>query len=142
MELTYDKIQPLILSELWEGNKVHLKFATIEGRPPLEATHVIMHDQATIQKNIQKRSMISMLINSGVSLAMGFVHRLFPGNSVTHAVTSTTSSVVNTVVTTKMVSSANNVKITPEMKQEAIVRAFRTVENWYKWDGNQLIYTK
>jgi len=133
MEITYENISPLLKSEVWENGMVRCSFQA-EGKEPVQAIGQVPLDQNEIMKNAVKSSVKQGLIYSiirGVSRTIGSIFGGVGGAVADSAV----SSVGYSVVSAKM----NNPQtyqpqLTPENKKMAVVNAFHTVSNFFRYD--------
>lgn len=136
MEITYEKIRPLIKSEKIEGHQIKVEFQADGMSSPIQAVGMLQPTDkqimAGVGKQAVKRGVVSGLI--------GTVGRLFGGavgGGVAGSVTSSaTRSVGNAVADKKMGDPAAGIlpKITEENKPQAILVAFNSIAAMFKWD--------
>ncbi len=79
MEITYESIKSLIKSEVWEGNKVKLKFQANDQSQPIETMGMAMPDQEEMMKKmmaeVAKSTASSMAINTGANALGGMMEK-------------------------------------------------------------------
>ncbi len=133
MEITYENIQPVLKQETWENNMVRCTFQ-VEGKEPVQAFGQVMMDQNEMVKTAVKSSVKQGIVYSiirGIARAFG---GMFGG--IGGAVVSTGVSSVGYTVASHKMNNSNmyQAKLTPENKREAVVNAFKSVGNFFKYD--------
>ena len=124
MEITYEKIKPLIALEALEGNQVKLKFKAKNQETPFETVGVIIPDQNEMMKNVAKQAVKTTIITR-VARAIGGLFGT-GGRIVSDvAVQASSAAMSNQPLTTK---------ITPEKQQKVVVDAFAPFQSFYKFD--------
>ncbi|MCD6366502.1 MAG: hypothetical protein J7L46_03070 [Bacteroidales bacterium] len=124
MEITYEKIKPLIVSETLEGNQVKLKFQAKNQEAPFETVGVVVPDQDEIMKDVAKQA-VKRTIISRVASAIG---GLFGGTG------RMVSNVAVQASNVAMSSQPLTTKVTPEKQQKVVVEAFSPFQSFYKFD--------
>ncbi len=134
MEITYESIKTLIVSERVDGQNVHAEFKAPGQESPIAGMAVVMPEQSEIVANVGKNA-----VKSGVKSGLiGAISNFF-GSLVGGTAGSITSS-----ATSQMAHAATNnpnagqdmmkTKVTPEKQQKAVVEAFKTVQTFFKYN--------
>lgn len=133
MEITYEHILPLLKSEVWENGLVRCSFQA-EGKEPVQAIGQVPFDQDEMMKTAVKSSVKQGLIYGIIRVVSRVIGGIFGG--VGGAVAdSAVSSVGYSVVSTKMSPPQTyQPKLTPQNKKQAVVNAFHTVSNFFRYD--------
>ncbi len=144
MEITYEAIKPIIVSETVAGNQVTVKFKADGMEQEVQGIGMIVPDTNEVVKNVGKETVKRGVVHG----IIGSLSRLF-GNAVGSAVGGTAGSITSNVASSatssmghaaaeaKMGNSAEammKVKVTPEKQQAAAVQAFQSVHGYFKWD--------
>lgn len=137
MELSYEKIEPLVHNVEVTGMQVKVLFKAENQEQPVMAYSVGKIDQDKIVKSAMKNSAKSAAGNGIIS----FLSRMlggFIGGAAGSAVSSTVSSSASSAVSQKMSSKTQEGVLDQEMSQEGInecvVNAFQSVQNLYTYD--------
>ncbi len=133
MEITYENIQPILKQETWETHMVRCTFQ-VDGKDPIQAFGQVTMDQNQIVQTAVKSSVKQGII---YSLIRG-IARVFGGifGGIGGAVVSSGVSTVGYTVASAKMNNQNmyQPKLTPENKKEAVVNAFKTVDNFFRYD--------
>ena len=142
MEITYDSIKPLIISEEAEGPMIKLKFKASNQESPLETVAYVATDQNEIMANltmqIGKSVATNVAINAGSSMLGNAIGGI--GGSLTKAAGSVAASEASAGMMNT--GSMMNTEITEEKKQAAIVQAFTYLATYYKHNGTEWEYVQ
>lgn len=133
MEITYEKLKSIIVSESVDGQMVNVSFHAEGLSAPIQTMGYIMPDQDEIMKNVAKMAAMnagkSAAISGAASLlgnAIGGVGGSVARNAASTAGHELTSGMGQVDVT--------KTDITPEKVQQAIVQAFQGVMMYFQWD--------
>jgi hypothetical protein len=136
MELTYERIRPLIKSEKIDGHQITVEFQAEGMTGPIQSVGMLQPSEKQVvagaAKTAVKRGVVSGIISS--------VARLF-GQSVGGGIggsvaSSAASSAGHAAASSRMGDPSKDIfpKITEENKPQAIMVAFQSVQGMFKWD--------
>jgi hypothetical protein len=140
MEITYESIKSLIVSQEVDGMMIKLKFQTEGQDTPLETVAVVIPDQDEIIKNAMKAAGKAVVVNTGISMASSALGGLVGG--VGGSAVRAAGSAAGSAATSGMMSADKIMKTeqTDEKTQAAIVTAFGHLSMYFKWDGAKWTY--
>jgi hypothetical protein len=140
MELTYESIESIIVSEEVEGMMIKLKFQAEGQDTPMETVAVVTPDQSEIMANAMKQAGKSAATNIGINMASSALGSAIGGigGSIARTAGSVAGSAAaaNSMDTEKMMQT----DMTDEKRKAAIVQAFSYLQSYYKWDGSKWKY--
>jgi len=134
MEITYDSIKTLIVSERVDGQNVHAEFKAPGQDKPIAGMSVVMPDQSEIMKNVGKSAVKSGVKSGIISSISRFLGGLIGGTA--GSITSSAASQVGHAATTNPNAGQDMMKtvVTPEKQQKAVVEAFKSVQSFFKYN--------
>lgn len=142
MELTYEAIKPIILSEEIDGQMIKLKFKANNQDAPLETMAYVAPDQDEIMKSVGKSVGKSVATNiainsaaSALGSAIGGIGGSIARSAGSVAANQASSSMMNTDDLTKT-------EVTDEKKQAAVVQAFSYLSMYYEHNGTEWEYVQ
>lgn len=140
MEITYESIKPIIVSEEVDGMMIKLKFQAEGQDTPLETVAVVTPDQSEIMAKAMKQAGKSAAINTGASMASSALGNMIGG--VGGSIARTAGSMAGSHAASKSMDTESMMQtdMTDEKKQSAIVQAFSYFQVYYKWDGSKWVY--
>ncbi len=135
MELTYEKIKPLIKSERLEGQHVYVEFQAKGQESAIQGIGMIVPEQSDIMKNVGKQAVKSTTKRSLISGISRFIGGFFGGTAGSLA-SSATSQVGHAALNNSQKDAENmlKVKVTPEKQQKAVVESFARIQQFYKYN--------
>lgn len=140
MEVTYESIRSIIISEEIDGMMIKLKFKAEGQETPLETVAVVTPSQDEIIKNAMKQAGKSAAISTGTNVAASVIGNAIGGvggdiarsvGSVAGSAAASGSMDPNKMMQTDM---------TDEKRQSAIVQAFSHLQMYYSWNGTKWVY--
>jgi hypothetical protein len=134
MELTYENIKSLIVSQEEDGMMIKLKFKAENQDTPLETVAVVTPNQDEIMKNAMKQAGKGAALSAGTNMAAGALGNMIGGvgGDLTRAAGSVAGSAA---AQSQMGMNKIMGNSTDEQKQAAIVQAFSYFQMYYEWDG-------
>ena len=139
MEITYEKIKPLIISEepQPDGMMIKLKFKAENQETPIESVAVVTPDQNEIMKNAMKQAGKSAAISAGTNMAANALGNAIGG--VGGNIARSAGQVAGSAAASGSMDTSKMMKteMTDEKKQAAIVQAFSHLQMYYKWDNGK-----
>lgn len=137
MEVKYESIKSLIVSEAWEGNQVKVKFKATNQTDPIETMGIAMPSP----EEIQKRAMMGAAKAAGTGMAISAGGNAL-GNLVgVSGLGSAANSAASAAGVGQMdVNSLMYVELTDEVKQRTITNAFAGLAMYYQFENNQWVY--
>lgn len=140
MEVNYEQIKPIIVSETLEGTQMKVKFKAQGQVDAIETIGMMMADQEQMMKGMKKTVVKSAATNVAFGVLGRFVRGLFGGIGGYAA-----GSAVNAAggMAASKVADPNKmmqVEDTPENRQKAVLSAFQSVRNMYDWDADTKIW--
>ena len=140
MEITYDNIKSLIVSQEEDGMMIKLKFKAENQDTPMETLAVVMPDQDEIMKNAMKQAGKGAAISAGTNMAASALGSAIGG--VGASIARSAGQVAGSAAASKSMNMDKimNTDMTDEKKQTAIVTAFSHLQMYYKWDGTKWNY--
>ncbi len=140
MEIKYEHIKPIIVSETLEGSQMKVKFKALGQDEPIETVGMMLADQdemmKSMKKNMVKQGAISIAISSIGTVLRNLIGGV--GGSVASSAVSTAGSTV--AMSANDPSKMMQAKDTPENRQKAVLSAFQSVQNFYEWDPNANVW--
>lgn len=137
MQATYESIKSLIVSEVWEGNQVKLKFKASNQNDPLETMGMAMPSP----EEIQKRAMMGAAKSAGTGMAISM-----GGNALGNLVgvgglgSAASSAAAQAGIGQMDVNKLMHVDLTDEVKQQTILNAFMALSMFYQFENGQWLY--
>ncbi|MEO9532499.1 MAG: hypothetical protein ABJG68_07790 [Crocinitomicaceae bacterium] len=140
MEITYENIKSLIVSQEEDGMMIKLKFKAEGQEVPLETVAVVVPDQDEIMKNAMKQAGKAAAVSAGTNMAAGALGGLVGG--VGGQAIKGAGSAIGTAAASKSmdVNKMMQTDTTDEKKQAAIVTAFGHLSMYYKWENEKWVY--
>jgi hypothetical protein len=140
MEVNYEKIKPIIVSETLEGTQMKVKFKAQGQDDAIESVGMMIADQEQMMKGMKKTVVKSAATNVAFGALGTFIRSMF-GGVAGHAA----GSAVNAAggVAASKVADPNKmmqVEDTPENRQKAVLNAFQSVSSLYEWDATANIW--
>ncbi len=136
MEITYDSIKSLIVSEEIEGQMIKLKFKATNQDSPIETIAMVMPDQDEIMKKAMmqagKSAATGMAVNTAGNLLGSAIGGI--GGAITSQVGSAAASQASSAAFNS--DSLMQTEMTDAKKQAAIVQAFGYLASYYKHNGS------
>ena len=132
MDITYDQLKPLIISEEVDGMMIKLKLKAENQETPMETVAVLMPDQDEIMKNAMKQAGKSAAINMGTNAASNAIGGMIGG------IGSSIASAAGKELGSQAASSSMDpeklmkTNITEQKKQDAILQAFSHLQSYYE----------
>ena len=135
MNITYDAIKSLIVSEEIEGQMIKLKFKAPNQEQPIESIAYVMPDQDEIMKKAMMQAGKSAATGMAVNTASNFLGSAIGG--IGGAITSEVGSVAASQASSAAFNTDSLMKtdMTDAKKQAAIEQAFSHLAVYYKHDG-------
>lgn len=140
MEVTYENIKSLIVSQEQDGMMIKLKFQAEGQTTPIETVAVVMASQEEMMKNVMIQVAKAAAVGTGVGLATGAIGNAVGGaggqgikTAGSMAGSAAAAGVVNMDDVTKT-------EMTDEKTQQAIVTAFSGLSMYYKWEDGKWVY--
>ncbi len=140
MEVNYEKIKPIIVSETLEGTQMKVKFKAQGQDDAIESVGMMIADQEQMMKGMKKTVVKSAATNIVFATISRFTRSLFggiggyaAGSAVDAAGGMAASKVADP---NKMM----QVEDTPENRQKAVLIAFQSVSSLYEWDATANIW--
>ena len=139
MEITYENIKPLIVSEEDDGMMIKIKFQAEGQATPLETIAVVTPDIDEIKKNAMKAAAVSTGASMGLNAATSALGRVLGGigGTLARRAGRVASSAVaaNAMNPSKLMNSGD-----PAKREAAIVLAFTAFAPYYRWENDKWIY--
>jgi hypothetical protein len=134
MEITYESIKTLIVSERVDGQNVHAEFKAPGQESPIAGMAVVMPEQSEIVANVGKNAVKQGVISSVISSISSFLGGLVGGTA--GSITSSATSQMGHAAASNSTSGQDmmKTKVTPEKQQKAVVEAFKTVQTFFKYN--------
>jgi uncharacterized protein YcfJ len=141
MEVTYDSIKSLIVSQEPDGQMIKIKFKANNQDTPLETVAVVQMDPKELMKNVMKQTGKAMVANSAIKGATGAIGAAV-GGGVGGAVADEAGRVAAGAVSQNLFDADKIMKqdITDEKIQKAIATAFSYLTMYYKHNGTEWEY--
>lgn len=141
MEITYENIKSLIVSQEEDGMMIKLKFQAQGQETPLETVAVVTPDQDEILKNAMKQAGKAAVVGTGVNLASNALSGMIGGAA--GQATRMAGSAAASAASSKAMNVDKIMKtdMTDEKTQQAIVTAFGHLSMYYKWENGKWVYT-
>lgn len=138
MEPTFESIKSLLVSEVWEGNQVKVKFKAANQNDPIESMGIAMPSQEEIQKRLAAEMAKTMASGAAVGVASNALGSLTGIGGAGSAISSAASSagVGYQMDPNKLM----HVDLTDEVKQQTILNAFKGLAMYYVLENNQWTY--
>lgn len=140
MEITYESIKSLIVSQEVDGMMIKLKFQAEGQDTPLETMAVMTPDQSEITRNAMKQVGKSAATNIGINMASSALGNAIGGLG--GSIARTAGNVAGRAAAQSSMdpSKMMQTEATEEKQQKAIVEAFKHLSMYYKWDGARWKY--
>lgn len=134
MEITYDSIKTLIVSEKVDGQNVHVEFKAPGQETPIAGMSVVMPEQSEMVKNVGKTAVKQGVKSGIISTISRFLGGLIGGTA--GSITSSATSQMAHAATTNPNAGQDIMKteVTPEKQQKAVVEAFKSVQSFFKFN--------
>ncbi len=140
MEITYENIKSLIVSQENEGMMIKLKFQAEGQETPLETVAVVMPDQDEMMKNAMKQAGKAAAVGTGINMASNALSGVI-GGAAGQATRMAGSAAASAASSKAMnVDKIMQTEVTDEKTQQAIVTAFGHLSMYYKWEGGKWVY--
>ena len=141
MEITYENIKALIVSQEQDGMMIKLKFQAEGQETPLETVAVVTPDQDEIMKNAMKQAGKAAAVNTGINMASGAIGGLIGG--VGGQAARAAGSMAGSAASSKAMNMDKimSTEVTDEKTQAAIVTAFGHLSMYYKWENEKWVYS-
>lgn len=137
MEPTFESIKSILVSEVWEGNQVKLKFKASNQADPIETMGVAMPSP----EEIQKRAMMGAAKSAATGMAVSAGANALGNLAGVGGMGSIASSAASSAGLGQMdVNSLMHVDLTDEVKQRTIMNAFAGLSMYYQFENNQWVY--
>lgn len=138
MQPTYESIKSLIVSEVWEGNQVKLKFKASNQDDPIETMGIAMPSP----EEIQKRAMMGAAKSAASGMAIGAGANALGNLAGVSGLGSAASSAASSAGLGYQMdpNSLMHVDLTDEVKQRTITNAFAGLAMYYKFENNAWTY--
>lgn len=137
MELKYDDIKNLVVSENWEGNQVKVKFKASNQNEGIETLAVAMPSA----EEIQKRAMMQAAKSAGTNIAISAGANALGNLAGVGGMGSVASSAAGAMGVGQInMDNLMHVDLTDEVKQNTILNAFRGLQMYFVFDNGQWVY--
>jgi hypothetical protein len=136
MEITYEKIRPLVKSEKIEGHQIKVEFQADGMTGPIQTVGMLQPSEKQILKNTGKQAVKRGVVSGIISSVARLFGQSVGGGIGGSVASSATSSVGHAAAESRMGDPAAGMfpKITEENKPQAILAAFNSVAGMFKWD--------
>jgi uncharacterized protein YcfJ len=134
MEPTIKNLEPLIKKEINQGASYIVHFQASNQINPIQGYAPNIPDKNQIMKNVTKQTTKTVVKTSIISMLSRFLGGLI-GGRIGREVGYVASSVATATASNPM--SANDImtnKIDDKKRQELIITAFKTVQNYFEWN--------
>ena len=138
MELTYESIKNLIVEETWTGNQVKIKIQAKNQEQPIETVGVAMPSEEDVAKKMKLEMAKMAGSNIAVSAGANALGGLAGLSGVGHIVGSAASQMG--VGYQMDMEKIMQVELTDEVKKQTILKAFTTLQAYYKFEDGEWIY--
>jgi hypothetical protein len=142
MEVTYENIKSMIVSQEVEGMMIKLKFQAEGQETPIETVAVVMPDQDEIMKKAMAQAGKAAVVGAGVNMASSAIGNMIGGAGGAAAKMAGSAAASAASSKTMNVDKIMETDMTDEKTQAAIVTAFGHLAMYYKWEGNQWVYVQ
>lgn len=136
MEITYDNLKSILLSEKLEGNVLKCQFKAANQDTPVEAQFVFVPDEKDVMVNAGKQAVKRSFFSSIVSVFSGAASSAagggMAGGAVGSAVSATSHGVYNAQEDPNALTKIN---ITDEKRKQGVVNAFKNVQSMYIYEN-------
>lgn len=137
MEIKFDDIKNLIVSETWEGNQVKVKFKASNQQEAIETMGVAMPSA----EEIQKRAMMQAAKSAGTNMAISASANALGNLAGVSGMGSVASSAASSMGVGQMnMDSLMHVDLTDDVKQNTILNAFRGLQMYYVFENGSWVY--
>ncbi|MBK7129977.1 MAG: hypothetical protein IPM74_17740 [Crocinitomicaceae bacterium] len=135
MEVTYEQLKPLIVSQEFEGQMVKLKFKAPNQEQPIESMAYVSLSQEEMMKEMNKQIAKSMATGMAVNTATGLLGSALGG--VGGMVVNEAGSIASSQASSAAFNTDKLMKaeMTDERVQTAIVQAFNALKPYYKFEN-------
>lgn len=140
MEITYEMIEPIIVSQEVEGQMVKLKFKAENQDTPMETVGVIMPDQDEIMKKAMAQAGKAAAVGAATSAASSMLGNAIGG--VAGGLVSSGASMASSAATSKMMNPQDMMSgaVNDESIKKATVEAFKHFMIYYKMVDGKWVY--
>lgn len=138
MQPTFESIKSLIVSEVWEGNQVKVKFKASNQTDPIETMGIAMPSPEEIQKRAMMGAAKSAASGMAISAGANALGNLAGVGGLGSAASSAASSAGLGYQMDP--NSLMYVELTDEVKQRTITNAFAGLAMFYQFENDQWVY--